>query len=198
MARLACAALLAAAACSRAPADEASVRARAAAPTPDVELTAHDGARVRFADLVRDRVVVIAFGYVRCTGSCPKTVASLREVQRLLGEHMDRDVEIATITLDPEHDTAEVLARHAAELGAGPGWRFFTATPQDVDALRTWLGLFDRRDPAAPRTSHSAVLMIGSGSLGRWLAVPALGPPRETANAALRLAARARGAVARR
>jgi protein SCO1/2 len=167
---------------------EGSVAARAAAPIPRVVLTAHDGQRVEFQDLIRDRIVVLSFGYVRCTGSCPATTATLRRVQRALGDRVGRDVAMLTVTLDPEHDTADVLAEYASDLDAGPGWTFLTGAPRDVDALRAWFGLVDQRDPDAPRTSHAALVVIGDAAAGRWLLLPGLGLPREITGAVDRLA----------
>jgi protein SCO1/2 len=167
---------------------EGSVAARAAAPIPKVVLTAHDGRRVDFQDLIRDRIIVLSFGYVRCTGSCPATTATLRRVQRTLGDRVGREVAMLTVTLDPEHDTAEALAEYAADLEAGPGWTFLTGAPKDVDALRAWFGLVDQRDPDGPRTSHAALVVVGDAVAGRWLLLPGLGLPREITGAVNRLA----------
>jgi protein SCO1/2 len=199
--RTACAALLAVLAASatgcrdRRTEPQAALAARSAAPMPAVVLTAHDGSRVEFRELVRDRIVVLSFGYVRCTGSCPATTATLRKVQRELGDRVGREVAMLTVTLDPEHDSADVLAEYASDLGAGPGWRFLTGAPSDVDALRSWFGLVDRRDPSAPRTSHAALVVIGDAAAGRWLLLPGLGLPREITSAVDRLA---RGRAQRR
>jgi protein SCO1/2 len=170
-----------------APPESASVAARRAAPIPSVTMTTHTGARVRFSDLARDRVVIVSFGYVHCTGSCPRTNATLRQVQRQLGQLVGREVAMLTVTLDPEHDTPQVLAEYASDLKAGPGWTFLTGTPQDVDALRRWFGLVDRYDPDAPRTSHAALVVVGDASAGRWFVLPGLGVPGEITKAATRL-----------
>jgi protein SCO1/2 len=168
----------------------AAIPARAPRPFPSAVFTSHRGESVRVDEVARERVVVLAFSYLRCTGSCPKTVSNLREVERLLGDRAGRDVAILTVSLDPEHDTPDALARHARELGTGPGLTFLTGAPADVDALRRHLGLYDRYDPGAPRTSHAALLVVGDARAGRWLALPGLGRPEDVADAALRLVRR--------
>ncbi len=159
------------------------------APLPDVVLTTHTGVRVRFADLVQQRTVVLAFGYVRCTETCPLTALNLQRVQRILGSAVGTEITLVTVTLDPEHDTPEVLARYAEEFDAGPGWLFLTGRPLDVDTLRRWFGLADA-DPSRPRTSHAALLVVGNAAAHRWFALPSLAPPREIAAAATRLSRR--------
>jgi protein SCO1/2 len=166
---------------------------------PASPLVSQHGAPARLGELLEDHVVVLAFGYVRCTGSCPLTTANLRRVQAALGERLGDDVLLVTITLDPEHDTPEVLKQYAEESGAGPGWLFLTGAPRDVDATRAALGFVQRGvDPGDGRKDHAAMVLVGSGSVGRWVRLPALGPARDIAAAALRLAdARARRVAAR-
>jgi protein SCO1/2 len=168
--------------------ETATLAARSQAAIPSAVFTSHLGEQVRLGDAMKDRVAVLAFAYLRCTGSCPKTAATLREVQRMLGDRVGRDVAILTVSLDPEHDTPEALARHARELGAGPGWTFLTGAPADVDAVRRHFGLFDRYDPDAPRTSHAALVVVGDARSNRWFAIPGPGPASEIAQAVLRLA----------
>lgn len=170
--------------------ETATLSARSQAAIPSAVFTSHLGEPIRLSDAMRDRVAVLAFAYLRCTGSCPKTTATLREVQRLLGDRVGRDVAILTVSLDPEHDTPEALARHARDLDVGPGWTFLTGAPADVDAVRRHFGLFDRYDPDAPRTSHAALVVVGDAQSNRWFAISGLGPASEIAQAVLRLAPR--------
>jgi protein SCO1/2 len=175
------------------------VLAGAGAPAlPPRALVSQDGEPVRLEALLDDRVVVLSFGYVRCTGTCPLTTANLRSVQAALGERLGEEILLVTITLDPEHDTPEVLRAYADESGAGPGWLFLTGAPRDVDATRAALGFVQRGvDPAGARKDHAAMVLVGSGRVGRWMKLPALSPAQDIAAAALRLEdARARLAAA--
>ena len=52
------------------------------------------------------------------------------------------DLQIVAVTLDPDHDTPEVLADYAAQAGAGARWHFArTETVADIDALALSAGL---------------------------------------------------------
>ena len=46
--------------------------------------------------------------------------ARLREVQKILGDRVGRDVFIYSISIDPEHDTPKVLKEYAEKFQAGP------------------------------------------------------------------------------
>jgi protein SCO1/2 len=132
------------------------------------------GRKVRFYDdLVRGRVITLNLAYTRCTGSCPTGFATLRQVQDLLGDALDREVHMYTLTLDPEHDTPRVLHAARREYGLRRGWTFLTGSFDAVEEVRHGLGLYDpdpRRD--ADRSQHSGLLVMGNDPFGRWSTVP--------------------------
>jgi protein SCO1/2 len=78
---------------------------------PNVTLTTHEGKKVKFYDdLLKDKIVIINFMYVKCEGICPGTTANLVKVQKLLGDRIGKDIFMYSITLKPEEDTPEKLA----------------------------------------------------------------------------------------
>lgn len=152
-----------------------------AARFPDVMLTTHEGTDVRFyQDLVKGKVVLINFMYATCTNSCPTFTANLVRVQQLFGDRVGRDVFMYSITLDPEHDSPQVLRDYAKNYSVQPGWTFLTGSLADITTLRRRLGLRDQ-DPAvdADKTQHIGVVLYGNERLDRWAACPALSQPRE-------------------
>ena len=58
------------------------------------------------------RVTLVFFGFTRCPDVCPITMARLAKVYRDIGE--PDDVRVVMITVDPEHDTPEIVGRYAA------------------------------------------------------------------------------------
>src|ERR1044072_6113545 len=67
---------------------------------PNVLLTAHTGKQVRFYDdLIKDKIVVINFMYVKCDGVCPGVTANLVRLQNLLGARLGRDIFMHSFTL---------------------------------------------------------------------------------------------------
>jgi protein SCO1 len=147
---------------------------------PNVELTAHDGRRVRFYDdLVKDKKVIINFMYANCQGICVPVTTNLVRVQKLLGDRVGRDIFIYSITLKPKEDTADDLRHYAEHHGVGPGWLFLTGAPADVDHLRRALG-FAYADPAedADTSNHIGMLRYGVEARTRWGACPGMGNPQ--------------------
>jgi len=101
------------------------------------------------------------------------------EVQELLGDRAGADVFFYSISLDPGHDTPDVLKRYAAGFGVKPGWSFLTGDFDEIDALRRKLGLY-HPDPVidADKAEHAGLLVYGNERLGRWGAIPSLDKPR--------------------
>lgn len=97
---------------------------------PPFSLTAHDGSTLTL-DGLRGNPFVADFIFTRCAGLCPAMSARLSEIQTRL----PAGARIVSFTVDPEHDTPEVLARYARELHAGPNWSFATGPRQALYSL---------------------------------------------------------------
>ena len=98
---------------------------------PDFALTHYDGSTVTRQDLL-GAPWIADFIFTRCPAICPRMTSQMSRVEDRLGE--GSPVKIVSFSVDPEHDTPEVLARYAEEHGAGDGWYFLTG---DVDAIHT-------------------------------------------------------------
>jgi protein SCO1 len=82
----------------------------------------------RFAlDKLAGKVVVVAFAYTTCVDVCPLITAALRQTQIALGPQERSEVQLLSITTDPEIDSPKMLSayakRYSAELN---NWAFLT------------------------------------------------------------------------
>ena len=137
---------------------------------PDVEVVTQDGKKVHFYDdLVRGKVVLINFFFADCGDLCPPTTANLLQMQDLLGDRLGKDIFMYSLTLEPEHDSPQVLKHYVEKYGVKPGWTFLTGAPETMEMLRRTLG-FIHPDPAADavRLNHTGILLYGNDSLNRW------------------------------
>ncbi|HEY2360203.1 MAG TPA: SCO family protein [Candidatus Angelobacter sp.] len=145
---------------------------------PNTELITQNGKKVRFYDdLVRGKIVVIDLIYTHCVDSCPLETARLAQVQKLLGDAVDKQIFFYSITIDPEHDTPAVLKEYAEKYHAGPGWLFLTGKKEDIDQLSKKIGLYTEPDPN-DRDGHSPSVLIGSEPTGQWMRNGATDNPR--------------------
>jgi len=80
-------------------------------------LTGHDG-RQRSLDDFRGKVVVMFFGFTHCPDVCPTTLAELAGAVKRLGPEGEK-VQVLLVTIDPERDTPEILARYVTAFNPG-------------------------------------------------------------------------------
>jgi protein SCO1/2 len=144
---------------------------------PNVPLVTHDGKTVRFYDdLLKGKSVAVNIIYTSCTNECPLETARLAQLQRLLGARMGKDIFFYSISIDPAHDTPEVLKAYMEKFGVGPGWTFLTGNAADIRAVTKKLGL-SRYSDAENKDGHTAILMVGDVPGGQWVRHSAVDNP---------------------
>lgn len=74
-----------------------------------LSLTDHTG-KPRTLDEFKGKAVALFFGYTHCPDVCPTTMTDMKQTMKLLGPHAD-EVQVLFVTLDPERDTQEILAK---------------------------------------------------------------------------------------
>lgn len=143
---------------------------------PNLPLISHEGKRVLFYDdLVKDKVVSLNFFFTNCDEICPLVTANLAKVQKILGDQVGRDIHLYSFTLKPEEDNVDAIRNYRNKYGAGPGWTFLTAKPDDMENLRTAIG-FTYPDPAIDKdkTQHIGNIRFGNEPLMYWSACPGM------------------------
>jgi protein SCO1/2 len=148
---------------------------------PNVELTTQNGKKVRFYDdLVKGKVVAIDLIYTTCKYNCPIETARLVQLQKVLGDLMGKYIFFYSITIEPEHDTPEVLKEYAEKYHVGPGWLFLTGKESDIKLISRRLGLDTLPNPNDP-DGHTPSLLIGNEATGIWMRNSALDNTKFTA-----------------
>src|ERR1044072_2621277 len=141
---------------------------------PNVELITQDGKKVRFYDdLIKGKVVALELIYTTCKYNCPLETARLVQLQKLLGDRMGKDIFFYSISIQPEHDTPEVLKEYAAKYHVGPGWLFLTGKEADIKLISKKLGL-DKLPNGNDPDGHTPSLLIGNEATGIWMRNSAL------------------------
>jgi protein SCO1/2 len=125
---------------------KADARLSKIGPAPEFTLTTQDNARLSLGDL-RGKVVAVTFIYASCADTCPLLTAKLAGLQAKLGADFGPKVFFASITVDPERDTPEVLKRYAQAHGAKlVGWAFLTGTPNEIGDVEKKYGIFAKKN----------------------------------------------------
>lgn len=125
---------------------EPTARPTAPAPRvelPEVALVDQTGQSFRLADL-RGRAVALTFIFTRCPlpDYCPLMNRNFLALQEALAKTPADRWQMLSVSMDPTHDTPEVLARYAQGYEADPKrWKFATGTAEDIRRLGSACGL---------------------------------------------------------
>lgn len=172
---------------------EAVLAAPLAVSVPDVQVTDHEGRRLRFgSELVKGRTVLVNFIFTGCTSVCSPLTAIMKETQAQLTAAGKADVQIVSVTVDPLNDTPERLRAYAAGIGAGgPKWRFVTGSRASIDAILKGFGV----PLGGNLEDHTPMVFVGRGEPQRWSRAYGLAGPKAIVSRVL-ASARPEAAVA--
>jgi len=136
------------------------------APAPNFTLTSQDGNPVALADL-HGKVVAVTFIYTECPDICPMLTQKMVQVQDELGADFGKKIAFVSISLDPEHDTPEVLKDYAQFWGAKPeGWSFLTGSLDAVrDVTRRYGVFFSKKEDGSVEHSQLTTLVDADGQM---------------------------------
>lgn len=126
---------------------------------PAFQLVDHRGAAITDQDL-RGKVVVANFIFTRCNTVCPVFTMKMRRVMERTSD-VAGELKLLSFSVDPKHDTPEVLAEYAATHRADVDrWRFITGSFDDVrrvvtDGLAMAMDEMGAQTNGAPNIVHA-------------------------------------------
>jgi protein SCO1/2 len=139
------------------------------------ELIDHNNA-VFDNNALRQHWSFLFFGYTHCPDVCPTTLSVLNSVAQQL-QDLDEDIRFIFVSVDPERDTPEQLARYVSYFNGD--FIGITGTPEGIEQLTKPLGILHLRVAAedgagAYLVDHTASVLLFDPD-GRYHAV--FGPP---------------------
>jgi len=138
-------------------------------PAYNFRLTDHNGQPVELAQF-RGKVVVFSFGFTNCPNICPATLSHFAAIRKALPEASRDKVQFLFISVDPDRDTRERLAKYVPYFDAS--FLGLTGSAQDLaKAAYAYKASYKKEKPKAddPKNyfvDHTAdVFLIGPDGL---------------------------------
>jgi protein SCO1/2 len=131
---------------------------------PEFTLTDQTGTAFGSADL-KGKIWVANFIFTRCKGPCPLITTRMAELNGKL-KKTHNEVKLASFTVDPEHDTPEVLSKYGTNLAANPAdWKFLTGSPEAMNEIvvKGLLQPLSKEPDGTPAHSQRFVIVDGDG-----------------------------------
>jgi protein SCO1/2 len=130
-------------------------------PVPPFAFIAQDGDSLESAEL-GGTVWMAGFMFTRCRGICPVLTAAMKSVQDRLADR--EGWALVSFSVDPVHDTPEVLREYARSHGADSRrWHFLTGDKAGIRDLSTkgfFLAVEDDAGTAAEPILHSQRIVL--------------------------------------
>jgi protein SCO1/2 len=134
---------------------------------PDFGLYNQEG-QVVTAARFHGKQVMLNFIYTRCpiATMCPASTAKMVEVQRLARADGVTNLELITITLDPEYDTPAVLKDYVKTHGIDPvNFSLLTGPEKAIKDLLTQFGIIANFDDGILKHTLSTLLIDTDGKI---------------------------------
>lgn len=155
---------------------------------PDVTLIDQHGNTINFGGL-KGKWLLVDFIYTRCPGPCELMTTKLARAADRLGAALGGNIEIVSITLDPEHDRPEQLLNWArAQNAERKGWLFLTGSLQEVEQVMAAFKVTRIVEPNGMIDHVTEIFLVGPGGRQRRQYSPNEATPEAVANDVMTLA----------
>lgn len=114
---------------------------------PHFRYTTQDDTSFTRRDL-NEKITLVNFFFTSCPSICPAMNYNVQQVQERFKGY--EDFQIVSFSVDPEHDSVEVLKTYEKEIGAIPGlWYFLTGDKEEIYKTATTFFLSAMEDSLA-------------------------------------------------
>ncbi len=136
---------------------------------PDATLIDQDGSRLPLPQLLKSsEPYALNFIFTSCTTICPVMSATFFQVQQELGAG-SHELQMISISIDPEYDTPSTLKKYAQKYGAGTNWRFLTGDAATIAEVQQSLAGY-----VSDKMNHRPFTLIKVPNEEKWLRVDGL------------------------
>jgi protein SCO1/2 len=149
--------------------EEVDVAEKLGASIPlSTEFVDADGKRVRLADVIGSRPVILTFNYSNCPMLCNVQLGGLVNTMSQMDWNIGSHFDVITISLDPSEtreratETRDRYIEQYGRDGAFENWTFLTGTKEAVDAVTNSVGFGYTYHEGRKEYLHPAVLTLVS------------------------------------
>ena len=133
---------------------------------PAVTLINQQGDSVPLRDyLSGNKTIILEFIFTSCTTLCPNQSVKFANFQKKVQPNSEQ-VQLVSITVDPETDTPEVLRHYLQQYQSLPGWDFLTGSKADIKQVMAAFNI----KPSDMITLDSS-LLLRSPKTGQWIRI---------------------------
>ncbi len=135
---------------------------------PVINLINQDGKRVTNEGL-KGKVTLINFIYTRCDESCPVMVHKFMDIAKEMKDELGKNLQLVSITMDPEHDKPEILKSYAGKIEADTSsWSFLTEKKDIVDKVLKGFNFFYQKNEDGGFGHSNTIVMLDKNGVWKY------------------------------
>ena len=136
---------------------------------PNVTLLNQDGKKVNFRSIIEsNKPVIIDFIYTTCTTICPVLSASFANINKGTGANAV-NVQLISISIDPENDRPENMKEYLANFKAREGWDYLTGSREDIYKVLRSLDAY-----ITDKMAHEPIYLLHNPHNDEWVRIKGL------------------------
>lgn len=111
---------------------------------------------------LKGKIPVVSMVFTRCSYACPRIVADLRAIERLIPEDKKDQVVFVLVSFDSDRDHTKELKEFAKEMKLGKNWLILHGNEEDVRELSMLLDVKYKKQPNGDFTHSSGVTLLNT------------------------------------
>jgi len=136
---------------------------------PPLTLVDQDRREVKLSSfLAEQEPFVLSFIFTTCTTVCPIMTATMAHLRREL-DKQGENLNLVSVSIDPEYDTPRRLKEYAKRYDAGDQWRFLTGRLEDIQRVQKHFTGF-----VSDKMDHWPVYIFKAPGKDEWLVIDGL------------------------
>lgn len=141
---------------------------------PEIRLVNSEGKEKLLTEIISaKKPVMLNFIFTTCTAICPIMSSSFAQVSNQLGDEF-KELQLISISVDPEQDTPAKLKEYAKQFVGGAQWQLFTGTVGDSIAVQKAFDSY-RGD----KMNHLPLTFIRGANSKQWVRLEGLASAAE-------------------
>lgn len=109
-----------------------------------------------------DKTVVVNFIFTTCNTICPVMSGTFSQLDKHIAK-TDKDVELISISIDPEFDTPKVLQDYGNKFKSSDKWSFYTGAREDIIKLQTAFNAY-----RGSKMNHVPITLLRNANSEEW------------------------------
>jgi len=130
---------------------------------PEISLVSKSGTQKTTSEIFNtNKPMMVNFIFTSCNTICPVLSGTFSQIDKKISK-LKKDVELISISIDPEYDTPRVLNDYAKKFNSSDNWKFYTGSREDIITLQTAFNAY-----RGSKMNHAPITLLRAANKIEW------------------------------